>query len=189
VSAGLPVGALVGAKNASFDFAPWPGYTERHGELSAKEESEMAQQDLTVRAMGQGDIAAVVEIDGMAGGRPRADYIRGRAQQTLGSEHCLAISLVADQGGKVVGFLMGRVYAGEFGIPETVATVDTVGIHPEQQRQGVAHKLMEEFVTLARKDGVEWLRTMVDWRQWDLIRFFRAEGFAPGTAIVLERSI
>jgi hypothetical protein len=36
---------------------------------------------------------------------------------------------------------------------------------------------------------VEQIRTMVQWDQWDLMRFFRATGFTPGTSIVLERSI
>ena len=84
---------------------------------------------------------------------------------------------------------MGQVYLGEFGIPESVATVDTVGIHPSRQGLGIARILMEEFLAHAGKAGVERVRTLVDWNQGDLLDFFRAMGFAPATSLVLERTV
>ena len=147
----------------------------------------MATEKTTVRLMRQEDVPALVEIDAIASGSPRPEYLQGKANQALDSQHSMVVSLVAAHGDRVVGFVMGQVFLGEFGIPESVATVDTVGIHPDVQGKGVARELMEEFVTHTRKVGVERLRTMVDWNQWDLMGFFRALGFAPGTSIVLER--
>jgi len=149
----------------------------------------MATDDVTVRVMQQGDVPTLIEIDSIASGSPRAEYLQGKATQALDSEHSMVISLVAEIDGSAVGFVMGGVYLGEFGIPESVATVDTVGIHPRFQRKGIAGLLMEEFVTHAHKIGVERIRTMVDWDQADLIGCFRAAGFAPGTGLVLERKI
>jgi ribosomal protein S18 acetylase RimI-like enzyme len=60
---------------------------------------------------------------------------------------------------------------------------------PEYQCQSLARTLMDEFVSHARKAGVERVRTMVDWNQWDLMGFFHAVGFAPGSSIVLERKV
>jgi ribosomal protein S18 acetylase RimI-like enzyme len=135
------------------------------------------------------DVPAIVEIDGMASGSPRADYIQGKANQALDSQHAMVISLVAESDDQITGFLMGQVYLGEFGIPESVATVDTVGIHPSRQGLGIARILMEEFLAHAGKAGVERVRTLVDWNQGDLLDFFRAMGFAPATSLVLERHV
>lgn len=78
---------------------------------------------------------------------------------------------------------------GEFGLPESVATVDTVGVHPEAQGAGVGKVLMEGFLAHVRKAGVERVRTMVGWNQWGLMGYFRSAGFVPGTSIVLEREV
>lgn len=150
----------------------------------------MAPQQVKVRQMRQEDVLTLVEIDSIASGSPRAQYLQSKAQQALDSKHGVVISLVAESDDEiVVGFLMGQVYLGEFGTPESVATVDTVGIHPDVQCQGVARMLMEEFLSHTRQAGVERIRTMVDWSQWDLLGFFHALGFAPGKSIVLEREI
>lgn len=149
----------------------------------------MAQEKVYVRVMHKEDVPHLVEIDAMASGTARASYLQGKAQQALDSRHSLVAAMVAESEGQVVGFLMGQVYRGEFGISETVATVDTVGIHPESQCEGVARALMDEYVAHARKLGVERVHTLVDWNQWDLMGFFRALGFAPGSAMVLARKV
>ena len=115
----------------------------------------MASGTISVRVMRPEDIPGIVEIDGMASGSPRADYIQGKANQALDSQHAMVISLVAESDDQIIGFLMGQVYLGEFGIPESVATVDTVGIHPSRQGLGIARILMEEFLAHAGKAGVE----------------------------------
>jgi ribosomal protein S18 acetylase RimI-like enzyme len=163
---------------------------EKHGQRRSIKEKTMAAQKVTVRQMRQQDVPTLVEIDSIASGTPRAQYLQSKAHQALDSKHGMVISLVAENDeGAVVGFLMGQVYLGEFGTPESVATVDTVGIHPDLQCQGVARMLMEEFLSHTRNAGVERIRTMVDWSQWDLLGFFHALGFAPGRSIVLEREV
>ncbi len=147
------------------------------------------EQRATVRLMGEQDLPALVEIDSLASGSPRPEYIQAKARQSVQSAHGPVIALVAELDGQVVGFLMGEVFLGEFGVPESVANVDTVGILPQAQGQGVGRLLMEEFIIHLRKVGVERIRTMVDWYQWDLLGFFRAAGFSPGTSIVLERPV
>jgi predicted N-acetyltransferase YhbS len=151
----------------------------------------MARQKATVRVMKKEDIPSMVEIDGMASGSPRPEYLRNKMRVALDEERGMVISLVAEMDRKVVGFLMGEMYRGEFGIPENIATVDTVGVHPDFQNAGVGRQLIEEFVLHTKKAGAERVRTLVDWsQQWDLMGYFRASGFAPaGSSIVLERKI
>lgn len=149
----------------------------------------MAREKVYVRVMRPEDVPNLVEIDAMASGDARASYLQGKAQQAVDSRHSLVVAMVAEFEGQVVGFLMGQIYRGEFGITETVATVDTMGIHPEFQCEGVARVLMDEYIAHARKLGAERVHTLVDWSQWDLMGFFRALGFAPGSAMVLARKV
>ena len=137
------------------------------------------------------DMPAMVEIDGMAAGSPRPEYLQHKMQAAMDEELGMVISLVAEMDNKIVGFLMGEMYRGEFGIPENVATVDTVGVHPDFQNAGIGRQLIEEFVTHTKKAGAERVRTLVNWSaQWDLMGYFRASGFTPaGSSIVLERKI
>jgi ribosomal protein S18 acetylase RimI-like enzyme len=97
--------------------------------------------------------------------------------------------VVAVSDGRVVGFIMGNVYLGEFGIPETTASLDTIGVHPEYQKQGIATQLMEEFITHVRAAGVDTVYTLVNWNDWALLRFFEAVGFAPAPTVNLELKI
>ena len=41
------------------------------------------------------------------------------------------LSLVAEWEGKVIGFIMGAIFHGEFGIPERRANIESIGIHPD----------------------------------------------------------
>ena len=143
----------------------------------------MAQQKATVRAMKQEDMPAVVEIDTMAQQSPRMEYLQTKL--------VTGISMVAEMDTKIVGFVMGEIERGEFGVPEKVATIDTVGVHHEFQNAGVGKVLIEEFVNHTRQAGARRVRTLVDWsRQWDVMGYFRSSGFTPsGNSIVLEREI
>ncbi|MHC4606327.1 MAG: GNAT family N-acetyltransferase [Planctomycetota bacterium] len=149
----------------------------------------MAEEPVVVKVMREGHVPALVEIDAVASGSPRPEYLKSKMQAALATEHGMVISLVAEIEDRAVGFLMGEVHRGEFGIPESVALVDTVGVHPEFQGRGVATRLMDEFTALAHKAGVERIRTVVDWnKQWELMKYFKKAGFAPaGSSIILER--
>jgi len=137
------------------------------------------------------DVTALIEIDGMVSGSTRATYLQSKARAALDPAHGMVISLVAEVDRRVVGFLMGDVCRGDFGIPESVATVSSVAVHPNFQSAGIGGMLIREFVTHTEQLGVERIRTIVDWHgQWDLVEYFRAAGFAPaGTSIVLERQV
>lgn len=143
----------------------------------------MAQQKPIVRVMKQEDMPAVVEIDLMAQESPRPEYLQTKL--------VTGISMVAEMDTRIVGFVMGAMNRGEYGIPEKIATIDTVGVHPEFQQAGVGRVLIEEFIAHTRQAGARRIRTLVDWsRQWDVMGYFRASGFTPaGSSIVLERMI
>jgi len=48
---------------------------------------------------------------------------------------------------------------------------------------------MEEFVSHLRKAGVEKINTLVNWNDWQLIRFFSTNGFEPAKTVNLELTL
>lgn len=144
---------------------------------------------VTVRLLRSEDFNDIVELDRMITGTTRSLYYERKMRAVLDDSTHAVSSLAAEVDGKLVGFLMAHVHDGEFGVPETLAILDTVGVNPEMQRLGVARILFDEFCTNMRAIGVGRLRTLVDWNSLDLIRFFHSMGFAPVPVLSLERKL
>lgn len=146
-------------------------------------------KDLNVRIMKEGDLNSILEIDRLITGKERTEYFRRKLASALSRTEHLVTSLVAEYKGEVVGFIMGDVFLGEFGIPETTACIDTIGVAPEFQRGGIARTLMENFEANVRAAGVDTLSTRIEWNDWGLLRFFESQGFRPAPAINLVKKI
>jgi N-acetylglutamate synthase-like GNAT family acetyltransferase len=85
-----------------------------------------------------------------------------------------------------VGFIMGDVYFGEFGIPETTATIDSLGVDPAMQNKGLASELLDQFMMNMKVGGVTKVYTLVNWDDFALEKFFSRHKFAPSKRINLE---
>jgi ribosomal protein S18 acetylase RimI-like enzyme len=142
-----------------------------------------------VRPMRKEDFEAVVEIDARVFNERRPEYYERKMAQALDESRQLVTSLVLEVKGRVVGFIMGEVYLGEFGVPETTATVDTLGLDPEYQGYGIGKILFGEFVTHLRELGIQVLSTQVRWNDWDLLGFFEKMGFTPAKVVHLEMAL
>lgn len=142
---------------------------------------------ITVRMMVERDVPAVSEIDTRVLGSRRQDYWTMKMQ--LEHARSPVPALVAEVDGRVVGFIMGAGSGWEYGVPETTGWVDTIGVHPDYQRHGVATELLKELLSYMKKVGVTHVYTLVNWRDGDLLRFFDKTGFAPGDMINLEMKI
>ena len=149
----------------------------------------MSTSQVDIRPLTKKDFDAVVEIDAKVFNHARPDYYENKFVRALDGKDRLVLSLVAEVKGKVAGFVMGELFVGEYGIPATTATLDTIGIHPDSQGIGVGKQLIAEFIGHLRKAGVQKINTLVDWNDWQLIRFFSASGFAPAKTINLELNI
>ena len=141
-----------------------------------------------VRTMRQEDLEAVVEIDQAATGRRRTEYFNRMLERALGAGG-LQISLVAETDRKVVGYVVGTVFYGEFGIAEPVATIDAIGVDAQSRGQNVGSALMRQLKTNLGALGVSGLRSEVSWDNFDLLAFFRKQGFAPARRLCLERPL
>ncbi|UCG69624.1 MAG: GNAT family N-acetyltransferase [Thermoplasmata archaeon] len=147
------------------------------------------QELLNIRVMRKDDIEAVVDIDAKVFGAERMDYYERKISMILDRKGSIATSLVADYNNQVIGFVMGNIFTGEFGIPQKTASLDTIGIDPDFSGQGLGTQLLDEFENHLRKAGVENIQTLVDRGNIPLSKFFNKSGFAPSQTINLEKSI
>jgi predicted N-acetyltransferase YhbS len=141
---------------------------------------------VTVRVMKPSDLDAIAAIDEKITGTARQEYYQYRLEVAGRSDTQLNASLVAEADGKVVGFLMGTLYFARFGIPETSAMVDALGVDPEAQDRGVGSALAEQFRSNMKAARVEKIYTLVDWADLDLLKFFGNQGFVPSQRLSLE---
>ncbi|MBB5348724.1 GNAT family N-acetyltransferase [Desulfoprunum benzoelyticum] len=149
----------------------------------------MTEDTITTRLMTENDLEAILKIDEKIVKTSRLEYYQLKFERLFSSKDYLPTSFVAEDNGVVIGFLMGELYMGQFGILQEVASMDTIGIDPAYQHRGVGKKLMDEFIDHLRQIGVNKINTLVDWNDAGLIHFFSANQFSPSKTINLERNI
>jgi len=138
-----------------------------------------------VRQLRPQDLEAVIALDAKAVGRRREEYFKLKLKQAL-SDTGIQVSLGAELEGIFVGFLLARVYYGEFGTPEPVAVLDTMGVHPDFRGHGVGSDLIDQLRTNLLGLGIGTLQTEVSWQNPGLLAFFQREGFQPGPRFCLD---
>jgi ribosomal protein S18 acetylase RimI-like enzyme len=132
---------------------------------------------LNIRPMTARDLDYIVEIDRRVLGKSRPDYWKKVVPE---NPQYPFSSLVAEFEGKVIGFVVGEVSGWEFGVPDTIGWLTIIGVDPDYQHKGVARKLSQEFVENLKSIGVSVIYTLVNWNDWDLLKFFHAMGFTRG---------
>ena len=150
----------------------------------------MKKSALNIRLMQYDDFDAVVAIDAKILNSTRTQYYEMKFEKLFKSGEYLPTSLVAEENGTVVGFIIGQLFMGEFGIFQQEASLDTIGVDPEHQQKGVGEQLIEEFMDHLRELGVKKVNTMVDRNDSKLLRFFNSNHFSPSVAMIsLERIV
>ena len=145
---------------------------------------------LKYRLMNPDDFDAVVRIDTKVLKVSRPDYYRTKFEKLFESRDHIPTSLVVeDQQGKILGFVIGDLFMGEYGIFQAEATLDTIGVDPDYQHQGIGMQLVKEFIDHLKRLGVNKLNTLVNWDDAKLVRFFGSINFSPSKTINLEREL
>ncbi len=143
------------------------------------------RDDVTVRNLRPDDLEALIALDAKVVGRRRDEFLKLKLRQTF-ADSGIAVSLAAEVDGRLVGFLLARVYYGEFGVTERVAALDVLGVHPDFRGRHVGAALIDQLRTNLLGLGLRTLQTEVAWQDGELMAFFRREGFAPAQRLCLD---
>lgn len=147
----------------------------------------MATGEVKIRVMRPKDLPDIVGIDKKVLGKERREYWENKLERS--KRDSPITPLVAEVDGRVVGFIIGSASWWEYGVPDNIGWVDTIGVDPDFQRKGVARALMGELVTNLKMIDVEMVYTMVNWREGELLRFFDSMGFEKGDMINLKKRL
>ncbi len=150
----------------------------------------MNERAVKIRLLKAEDFDAIVAIDERVLKVRRPEYYKAKFERFVQSRDYVPTSLVAEEAdGTVVGFVMGELYVGEYGISDEKATLDTIGVDPAYQHRGLGGRLIREFMDHLKTLGITRVNTLVDWNDAQLLRFFSANKFVPSKTINLERTI
>ena len=147
----------------------------------------MPQSEPIVRPARLTDLDGIVDIDLKLLGKTRPDY--WKIKLDLVQMRPQLAALVAEHEGRVVGFILGGASRWEYGVPENVGWIDTIGVDPAFQRLGVAKRLFMEMIEVLKEQGVTSMNTFVKRRDWKMLKFFEGLGFTPGDMTNLELDI
>jgi len=149
--------------------------------------SEKYSNSPVIRTIVPSDLDRVVEIDIKVLGKSRLEYWEMKLE--LVGKRSQISSLVAELDGKVIGFIIGGASRWEYGVPENIGWIDTIGVDPDYQRKGIAKILFTEMTNKLKKVGVDTIITFVKRRDPILLNFFNSLGFQKGDMINLELDI
>jgi ribosomal protein S18 acetylase RimI-like enzyme len=95
---------------------------------------------------------------------------------------------VAEANGKVVGFMLGEVRSGEFGLEEPTGWVEVLGVDPDLRGQAIGRRMAEQMLNHFRQSGATKVRTLVDETMGEIGEFFTRLGFeaAPIRSFVMD---
>ena len=133
--------------------------------------------EVAIRPVEELDIEDIAGIDEKLGGRYRPEVWEKRVFYYLRRDP--EGSFVATSRGKVVGFMLGEVRSGEFGLEEPTGWVEVLGVDPGFQGGGVGRRLAAAMLDHFRAQGAHYVRTLVDERMPEIEKFFHSLGFQP----------
>lgn len=144
-------------------------------------------ETVSVRPMDTVDIGAVVQIDENIGGTYRPEVWEGRIGYYLRRDPDAV--LVAEVDGEVVGFMLGEVRSGEFGLEDATGWIEVLGVDPEYRGQAIGRRLAEAMLDHFRLRGATSVRTLVDEDMEGIASFFASLGFQPEPLKPLVRKL
>jgi ribosomal protein S18 acetylase RimI-like enzyme len=141
---------------------------------------------IKTRKAARADLSQVVEIDRLATGLAKPAYWAGILRRY--GRGARARFLVAESGGRIVGFIVGEVRDWEFGSPPC-GWVFGIGVRPQAREAGVATRLLEAISAAFRRQGVATVRTLIARDNRLVLSFFRSQGMTAAPVIPLEKDI
>jgi ribosomal protein S18 acetylase RimI-like enzyme len=139
---------------------------------------------IRIRPLDELDISGIVRIDEKISGIYRPEIWEERIMYYTRRDP--GASQVAEAGGKVVGFMLGDLRAGEFGLEEPSGWIERFGIDPDFRGQDLGRKLFDAIKTHFTAEGAKSVRTLVDTHDGGVAGFLKAIGFTPAPLQALE---
>jgi L-amino acid N-acyltransferase YncA len=146
---------------------------------------ENLDHEVVVRQLRPSDLDAVIALDAKNTGRRREEFFKLKLKQAL-SDTGITVSLAGELHGVLVGFVLARVFYGEFGVTERVAVLDVIDIHPVFRGHHVAQALIDQLCTNLSALGIRVLQTEVGWDNPTLLAFFQHAGFVMAQRVCLD---
>ncbi|MBI1995927.1 MAG: GNAT family N-acetyltransferase [Deltaproteobacteria bacterium] len=146
------------------------------------------KRQIYVRSLERRDLPSIVAMEERVTGVARPQYWEQRIELSEAIRPHWT-SLVAEFDNRFVGFLFGRAGELEFGLPGTIAWVETIGVDPAYRGRGIARELIEEFISSAEDHGIKTIFTLVSNGQTDMQNFFSRQGFAQGKMLHYQKEL
>lgn len=149
--------------------------------------SPASQSPLKIRPVNETDLGDITAIDEKISGQYRPEVWENRLLYYIRRDP--DASLVAESGGRVVGFMLGEVRSGEFGLEEPTGWIEVLGVDPEHRGGGVGRSLGEAMLDGFRAKGAHKVRTLVDEGMDGIAQFFTSLGFEPAPVRSFQREL
>lgn len=143
--------------------------------------------EVSIRPLDELDISDIVRIDEKILGAYRPEVWERRIGYYLRRDP--ETSVVAELDGRVVGFMLGEVRSGEFGLEEPTGWVEVLGVDPTCRGRAVGRRMADAILEHFREKGARSVRTLVDGENEELCGFFSSLGFEPSSLRAFSRPI
>ncbi|MGI9412429.1 MAG: GNAT family N-acetyltransferase [Hyphomicrobiales bacterium] len=134
------------------------------------------------------DLDQVIALDERITGINKRDYIADLFERYRTRRPEQRFFYVAENAGRVIGFVVGEIRAWEFG-SEPCGWVFAISVDPELREDGVGAGLLDRISESFRDAGVSRLRTMISRNNHLLMAFFRSRGMIAGPYLQLEKDL
>jgi len=141
-----------------------------------------------IRPVRREDLREIIALDAAVTGIEKRAYwnavfrrygVAGEAQRQF---------LVAEDDGRVAGFVIGEVRDWEFGSPPC-GWVFAIDVRPDARQRGIGARLLATISAAFRRAGVTTVRTMLARDNTLILSFFRSQGMMAGRFIPLEMEL
>ncbi len=143
---------------------------------------------VSIRALTQQDLDAVVAIDAAIVGRARKAYFQRRVNAAIKQPE-LHVQLAAVDAKGLAGYILARRTQGEFGRIKQSLRLEVLGVQAERQSHGVGRQLLDALRGYAARREVPELRTVAAWTDHGMMRWLDAMGFKLSSELIMQCSV
>ena len=141
---------------------------------------------VTIREIEERDIPSILEIQTSIA----LNQTSAKASQILESQlkRPEGVGFTALLDNKVVGFLLGEIKRGDFGLEKSFWIIN-FGVSPAHMGEGIGHLLAEKAYAVCAKRDITDVCTTVRWDAGDVLSFFKSLGFDRSNFINLRKKL